>query len=92
MFNFFFLSHSPCACNRLPGVGKGGKVLVRIPHGLKYPPVQYCYNCQAPLLPPLPTLAPFLCQAPRAELMTVAWDLRKRFCNSIFLLALVKDW
>lgn len=52
-FLFFFLSHSPLACTRLLGVGKGGKAVGRTPQGLKYPPVQHNRQELGSLLAPL---------------------------------------
>lgn len=52
-FFFFFLSHSPHACTRLLGVGKGGKAVGRTPQGLKYPPGQHNRQELGSLLAPL---------------------------------------
>jgi len=54
--NSFFFPIPPVPASGFWEWEQGGQVLGRIPHGLKYPPVQHRYNRQAPLLPPLPTL------------------------------------
>lgn len=76
LFSFFPFPFSPCL-QWAAGSGERGEDT----SGMKYPPVQHNCHHSAPS-------SPHFC----ASSPSGAWHPRKRFCNSIFLLALVKNW